>query len=97
MPATMTRSASRPAAAIATAPLIRLQSLQRLTLGLLLMASLTASWPNRIKTLHVCNDLHVTHPGQSAEMGVGNVSLVLLKGDEEVNCFEPGQEYSGKD
>lgn len=71
------------------------QKLQLLALCVLLMASLTASWPNRIRNSLVCSDLHVTH-GQIREIGRRNVSLVLLKDGEEVNCFQPGQNYEGR-
>ena len=59
------------------------------------MASLATSWPNRIRSGFVCDDLHVTHAGSNVEMARGNVSLVLLKDGREVQCYEPGQLYEG--
>lgn len=73
-------------------------SLQRLALSILLIGAslqLAASWPNRLTRTTVCQDLHVTHPGQNSVLARGNVSLVLLKHGREVSCYEPEQEYEG--
>ena len=73
-------------------------SLQRLALSILLIGAslqLSASWPNRLTRTTVCQDLHVTHPGQNLVLSRGNVSLILLKNGREVSCYEPEQEYEG--
>ena len=73
-------------------------TLQRLALIVLLIGAslqLSVSWPNRLTRTTVCQDLHVTHPGQNSILTRGNVSLVLLKHGREVSCYEPDQEYKG--
>ena len=77
---------------------VKMCSLQRLALSILLLGvslQLSASWPNRLTRTTVCEELHVTHPGQNLVLGRGNVSLVLLKNGREVSCYEPEQEYEG--
>ena len=77
---------------------VKMCSLQRLALSILLLGAslqLSASWPNRLTRTTVCQDLHVTHPGQNLVLARGNVSLVLLKNGREVSCYEPEQEYEG--
>ena len=77
---------------------VKMCSLQRLALSILLLGAslqLSASWPNRLTRTTVCEELHVTHPGQNLVLQRGNVSLVLLKNGREVSCYEPEQEYEG--
>lgn len=95
MPTTLMRS-SLAVACSRGAPAPTLQRLQLCTLCLLLMASFATSWPNRIRSGFVCDDLHVTHAGSNVELARGNVSLVLLKDQREVQCYEPGQYYEGR-
>lgn len=78
----------------AAAP-VALQRLLFSALSFLLMASLAKSWPNRIQSGLVCENLHVTHPGANPELERGSISLVLLRDGQEVQCYEPDQYYEG--